>query len=123
MCYILICGQVLVLIFEEVMMIGLVCDGGLYVFEIVLMFSVDEVEDMVGKFYEDIVFVVMCLFLGDIFIDDEFCDLIFKVYVGFGYDVCVLLVQLVLNYFLLELFYGLMLVFKDFVMQIIGQMM
>ncbi len=116
-------GQAPALTFEEAMMTGLARDGGLYVPETVPPLSADEIEDMAGKSYEDIAFAVMRPFLGDTFTDDEFRDLIAKAYAGFGHDARAPLVQLAPNHFLLELFHGPTLAFKDFAMQIIGQMM
>ena len=116
-------GQAPALTFEEAMMTGLARDGGLYVPETVPTLSADEIEDMAGKSYEDIAFAVMRPFLGDTFTDDEFRDLIAKAYAGFGHDARAPLVQLAPNHFLLELFHGPTLAFKDFAMQIIGQMM
>lgn len=104
------------------MMMGFVCDGGLYLFEIILIFLVDDIVVFEGLFYEEVVLWVVMLFVGDSFMQDELKGVILCVYVGFDYVVCVLMVQFVLGYFLLELFYGLMLVFKDFVMQLIGQL-
>jgi threonine synthase len=116
-------GQAPALTFEEAMMTGLARDGGLYVPETVPTLSADEIEEMAGKSYEDIAFAVMRPFLGDTFTDDEFRDLIAKAYAGFGHDARAPLVQLAPNHFLLELFHGPTLAFKDFAMQIIGQMM
>ena len=116
-------GQAPALTFEEAMMTGLARDGGLYVPETVPTLSADEIEDMAGKSYEDIAFAVMRPFLGDTFTDDEFRNLIAKAYAGFGHDARAPLVQLAPNHFLLELFHGPTLAFKDFAMQIIGQMM
>ena len=62
-------------------------------------------------------------YLGGFFADDEFRGLIAKAYAGFHHDARAPLVQLASNHFLLELFHGPTLAFKDFAMQLIGQMM
>jgi threonine synthase len=53
----------------------------------------------------------------------EFKGLIGRAYAGFGHAARAPLVQLAPNHFLLELFHGPTLAFKDFAMQLIGQMM
>jgi threonine synthase len=61
-------------------------------------------------------------FIGDAFTDAEFADLIARAYAGFGHDARAPLKQLQPNHFLLELFHGPTLAFKDFAMQLIGQL-
>jgi hypothetical protein len=61
-------------------------------------------------------------FIGDTFTDAEFADLIAKAYAGFGHAARAPLKQLQPNHFLLELFHGPTLAFKDFAMQLIGQL-
>lgn len=110
------------LTFEQAMMTGLARDGGLYVPEAVPTLTKSEIADMAGKSYEDIAFTVMRPFIGDTFTDDEFKVLIKNAYAGFGHAARAPLVQLAPNHFLLELFHGPTLAFKDFAMQLIGQM-
>ena len=116
-------GQAPVLTFEQAMMTGLARDGGLYVPEVIPAFSDADITAMAGQSYEDIAFTVMRPFLGDTFQDDEFRGLIQTAYAGFGHPARAPLVQLASNHFLLELFHGPTLAFKDFAMQLIGQMM
>ena len=116
-------GAAPVLSFGEAMMTGLARDGGLYVPETVPVFSAEEIADLAGKSYEEIAFRIMRPFMGDTFSDDEFKGLIAKAYAGFGHAARAPLVQLGPNHFLLELFHGPTLAFKDFAMQLIGQMM
>jgi threonine synthase len=115
-------GRAPVLTFEEAMLTGLARDGGLYVPESIPEFSAAEIKAMAGKSYEEIAFKVMRPFVGDCFTDAEFTDLIARAYAGFGHDARAPLVQLGPNHFLAELFHGPTLAFKDFAMQLIGQM-
>ncbi len=110
------------LTFEEAMMTGLARDGGLYVPDTVPTLSVDEIAAMAGQSYEEIAFTVMRPFIGDTFKDDEFRDLIEAAYADFNHAARAPLKQLDSNHFLLELFHGPTLAFKDFAMQLIGQM-
>ena len=116
-------GQAPVLSFGEAMMTGLARDGGLYVPETVPQFSADDIAALAGLPYEEIAFRVMRPFMGDTFSDDEFKTLIARAYAGFGHAARAPLKQLAPNHFLLELFHGPTLAFKDFAMQLIGQMM
>ena len=110
------------LTFEEAMMTGLARDGGLYVPDDIPQLSHDQIADMAGKSYEDVAFAVMRPFIGDTFTDAEFRKLIDTAYAGFNHAARAPLKQLDNNHFLLELFHGPTLAFKDFAMQLIGQM-
>ena len=115
-------GQAPILTFGQAMMTGLARDGGLYVPQTVPVFGFDDIAAMAGQSYEAIAFQVMRPFLGDTFDDNEFRGLIATAYAGFGHAARAPLVQLAPNHFLLELFHGPTLAFKDFAMQLIGQM-
>ena len=116
-------GAAPVLTFEQAMMTGLARDGGLYVPESVPALSPALIADMAGMSYEETAFAVMRHFIGDTFSEPEFRGLIAAAYAGFGHPARAPLVQLAHNHFLLELFHGPTLAFKDFAMQVIGQMM
>ena len=108
--------------FEEAMMTGLARDGGLYVPQSVPTLTKTQIAAMAGQSYEEIAFTVMRPFIGDTFTDAEFRQLIAQAYAGFGHAARAPLVQLAPNHFLAELFHGPTLAFKDFAMQLIGQM-
>jgi threonine synthase len=109
--------------FGEAMMTGLARDGGLYVPETVPVMTTAEIAAMAGLPYEEVAFRVMRPYLAGFFADDEFRGLIARAYQGFHHSARAPLVQLGANHFLLELFHGPTLAFKDFAMQLIGQMM
>ncbi len=115
-------GQAHALTFEEAMLTGLARDGGLYVPETIPQMSADEIAALSGLSYEETAFSVMRPFIGDCFTDAEFREIIAKAYAGFGHIARAPLVQLAPNHFLLELFHGPTLAFKDFAMQLIGQL-
>jgi threonine synthase len=116
-------GQAPELGFSEAMMTGLARDGGLYVPKSVPQMTAVEIAALAGQPYEEVAFRVMWPFLGDTFTQEEFHGLIRAAYAGFGHDARAPLVQLAPNHFLLELFHGPTLAFKDFAMQLLGQMM
>ncbi|MSU91491.1 threonine synthase [Rhodobacteraceae bacterium 2CG4] len=115
-------GQAPALSFEEAMLSGLARDGGLYVPESWPQMCADEIAALAGLSYEDAAFRVMRPFIGDAFTDAGFRDIIARAYAGFGHAARCPVKQLDSNHFLLELFHGPTLAFKDVAMQLIGQM-
>jgi threonine synthase len=104
------------------MLTGLARDGGLYVPAEVPVMARGDIAALAGLSYEEVAFRVMRPFIGDAFTDEEFADIIARAYAGFGHAARAPLVQLAPNHFLLELFHGPTLAFKDFAMQLIGQL-
>lgn len=115
-------GDAPVLNFEEAMLTGLARDGGLYVPADIPQMPKADIAALAGLSYEEIAFRVMRPFVGDTFSDDDFAEIIAKAYAGFNHEARAPLVQLAPNHFLLELFHGPTLAFKDFAMQLIGQL-
>lgn len=115
-------GNAPVLSFEEAMLTGLARDGGLYVPAEIPQMSADDIAALAGASYEEVAFKVMWPFVGDSFSETELRDCIARAYSGFGHAARAPLVQLAPNNFLLELFHGPTLAFKDFAMQLIGQL-
>ena len=115
-------GQKEELSFEEVLISGLANDGGLYVPKIWPQMSENDLCSFAGLSYEEIAFKVMKPFIGQAFADDEFRLMIKTAYSSFDHTSVCPLVQLSQNHFLLELFHGPTLAFKDVAMQLIGQM-
>lgn len=106
--------------FEEAMLTGLARDGGLYLpAEIPVM---RDIASLRGASYEEVAYRVLSKFTGDTFDEPTLRSIIAKAYAGFGHDARAPLVQIGANHFLLELFHGPTLAFKDFAMQVIGQM-
>ncbi|MDU9002488.1 threonine synthase [Sedimentitalea todarodis] len=108
--------------FEEAMLSGLARDGGLYVPANVPQMTPEEIAALSGLSYEETAYRIMRPFIGDTFTDAEFRAIIDRAYAGFGHAARAPLVQLAPNHFLLELFHGPTLAFKDFAMQLIGQL-
>ena len=108
--------------FEDVMITGLARDGGLYVPKEWPFFSEEMISKMDGCSYEEIAFQVMRPFIGSTFTDLEFKEIIKKSYQDFSsFERCPV-VKLKDNIFVLELYHGPTLAFKDVAMQLIGQM-
>ncbi|WP_226689813.1 threonine synthase [Ruegeria arenilitoris] len=115
-------GQAPELTFEEAMLTGLARDGGLYLPAEIPVMSQEEIAALAGLPYEEIAFSVMWPYVSGSFAEDEFKAIIARAYEGFGHDARAPLKQLNENHFLLELFHGPTLAFKDFAMQLIGQL-
>ncbi len=81
-----------------------------------------EIAALAGLPYEEVAFRVMWPYLGGAFTEAEFRGLIAQAYAGFGHAARAPMVQLGAGHFLLELFHGPTLAFKDFAMQLIGQL-
>ena len=108
--------------FADTMLTGLARDGGLYVPKSVPKMSQRDIKTLRDLSYEETAFRVMRPFVGDTFTDDKFYEIIEAAYKNFGHSARAPLVQIDNNHFLLELFHGPTLAFKDFAMQLIGQM-
>lgn len=115
-------GTAPVLDFEATMLTGLARDGGLYLPDHVPPMKMSEIASLAGLSYEEQAFLVMRPFIGNAFTDDEFREIIARAYTGFGHPARAPMKQLAPNHFLLELFHGPTLAFKDFAMQLIGQL-
>ena len=116
-------GQAPALSFEEVVLTGLASDGGLYVPEQVPQFSRDELAAMAGLSYAEIAFRVMQPFVNGEIDDDTFRGLVRDAYATFSHDAVVPLNQLDANHFLLEMFHGPTLAFKDIALQLLGRIL
>lgn len=115
-------GRAPELSFEDAMMTGLARDGGLYVPAEVPVLPEGAIAALAGRPYEEVAHAVMHPFVGDAFGDAAFRRLIREAYEGFGHPARAPLRQLAPGRFLLELFHGPTLAFKDFAMQLIGGM-
>ena len=115
-------GQAPELTFADAMLTGLARDGGLYVPADIPRMTEAGIAALSGLSYEETAFRVMRPFIGDTFSDAEFRACIDRAYAGFGHAARAPLVQLNEGHFLLELFHGPTLAFKDFAMQLIGQL-
>ncbi|MTH65368.1 threonine synthase [Paracoccus shanxieyensis] len=115
-------GRAEVLDFAAAMMTGLARDGGLYLPETIPTFSADDIAAFEGLSYEEVALRVVTPFVGDSFTQDELKGAISRAYAGFDHVARAPMVQLAPGHFLLELFHGPTLAFKDFAMQLIGQL-
>ncbi len=115
-------GRAPALSFEEAMLTGLARDGGLYVPAEVPVMGEGEIAALAGLPYEEAAFRVMRPFVEESFGEEELRAIIARAYAGFAHPSRAPLRELEPGHFLLELFHGPTLAFKDFAMQLIGQL-
>ena len=109
--------------FCDALMAGLGRDGGLYVPEQWPSFSKREIRAMRGKSYQEIAFTVLSPFVDGEIADDIFRDMIDEAYGTFRHPAIAPLVQTGPNTFIMELFHGSTLAFKDVAMQLLARLM
>lgn len=109
--------------FEEVVLTGLAPDGGLYVPETLPQFTQEEIASWAGLSYQELAFNVMKPFVDGAVSDDEFKAIIDKAYESFRHTAIAPLVQTAHNEWILELFQGPTLAFKDFALQFLGHLL
>ena len=122
MMYVSTRGRAPRLSFKEAMLTGLARDGGLYLPETWPQMQPSEIAALAGLDYDEAAFRIMRPFTGDAFDDDELRGIIGRAYASFDHVARCPLVQIGANDWLLELFHGPTLAFKDVAMQLIGQM-
>ncbi len=106
--------------FEQVTLAGLAGDGGLYVPESWPSFSAAEIAGMAGLSYVETAVRVMLPFVGDALDEAELQELCEQAYGRFAHAAVTPLVQLDGRQWLLELFHGPTLAFKDVALQMLG---
>ncbi|MDK2768073.1 MAG: threonine synthase [Sphingomonas sp.] len=106
--------------FREVTLAGLASDGGLYVPVEWPRFTPDQIADMAGLSYVETAVRVMAPFVAGSLTEAELRDLCTRAYGRFSHDAVTPLVQLDHRHFLLELFHGPTLAFKDVALQLLG---
>ena len=115
-------GEAPVLAFDDVLLAGLAEDGGLYVPESWPQFSADELTAMAGLSYVEIAYRVIRPFVAGTIADADLESMIEDTYAGFGHSAVAPMKQIGPNEWLMELFHGPTLAFKDFALQLVGRM-
>jgi threonine synthase len=109
--------------FVEVMLAGLGRDGGLYVPESWPRLSGRTIAGFAGRPYAEVAVEVIRPFVGDAIPEDSLARMTREAYDTFRHPATVPLVQTGTNQFVLELFHGPTLAFKDLAMQLLARMM
>src|SRR5579872_4394641 len=116
-------GEAPSLDFVEVMLAGLARDGGLYVPETWPALSRATIESFAGKPYAEVAVDVIRPFVGDVIAEADLARMAREAYGTFRHPAVAPLTQLNPSLFVLELFHGPTLAFKDLAMQLLARLM
>lgn len=117
-------GSAPVLGFSDVVLAGLARDGGLYVPQTWPTFDAATIASFAGKPYTEVAFAVMSRFVDGDIPDADLKAMIDAAYTGtFRHPAVTPLAQIAPGHFLLELFHGPTLAFKDVAMQLLARLM
>lgn len=115
-------GNAPTLPFDDVLLAGLARDGGLYVPSHWPAWSPDDFSALKDLPYADLAVRVMAPFIGDSIGAADFEAMVHDAYAGFDDPDVAPLVDLGGNLWLMELFHGPTLAFKDFALQLVGRL-
>lgn len=116
-------GSAPVLPFTDTLLAGLARDGGLYVPQSLPQWSPADIAALAGVPYADAACRIMGPFVEGAFPAGDFAAMAADAYGTFRHEAVTPLSQIGDNLFLLELFHGPTLAFKDVAMQLLGRMM
>ena len=116
-------GEAPALSFCEAVLSGLARDGGLYVPEKWPQLSAAEITDFAGRPYADVAYRVIHPFVDGEIADADLKKMVDEAYSTFHHPAVAPLVQVDDNEFVLELFHGPTLAFKDVAMQLLSRLM
>jgi threonine synthase len=116
-------GQAPVLGFSDAVLAGLASDGGLYVPQSWPQLSSAEIAGFAGKSYADVAYAIISRFTGDEIAPAKLKQIIDDSYAVFRHPSVAPLVELAPGQFVLELFHGPTLAFKDVAMQFLSRVM
>jgi threonine synthase len=109
--------------FEDILLAGLAPDGGLYVPSHLPHFTPVELLEMARLPYAELAYSIIAPFVGEALTAEHIRSIIEESYATFAHPVVTPLVQLEHNHFILELFHGETLAFKDVALQFLGRVM
>ncbi len=108
--------------FAEVLLAGLAPDGGLYVPDRVPVLTPDEIAALAGQDYAAVAARIIGAFIGERLGAAALAPLLAESYRGFSHAAVAPLKQLDAGLWLLELFHGPTLAFKDYALQVVGRL-
>ncbi len=109
--------------FAEAMLAGLARDGGLYVPEAWPRLEPATIAGFAGRSYAEVAVEVIRPFVGDSIAEADLARMAREAYGNFRHPAVAPLTQLGANTFVLELFHGPTLAFKDLAMQLLARLM
>src|SRR5919197_4141442 len=109
--------------FTEMLLAGLAPDGGLYVPQTYPHFSTDGIAGLAGKPYSEVAQAILAPFVAGEIEAGALRSMVEAAYASFRHKAIAPVAQLDSNLFVLELFYGPTLAFKDLAMQLLARFM
>ena len=109
--------------FSEILLGGLAPDGGLYMPNSLRNFSIEEINELENSSYEELTSKILYQFVEEEITREEFNKIISTSYIDFQDKDIVSLVNLEEKKWILELFHGPTLAFKDIAMQLLGALL
>lgn len=109
--------------FEDVLLAGLARDGGLYLPETWPRLSPEMIASFAGRPFHEVAVEVMAPFVGEAILREDLTGMAQQAYAGFGHRAVTPLVQIDRDTWVLELFHGPTLAFKDVAMQLLARLM
>ena len=116
-------GEAPALGFIDVTLAGLARDGGLYVPDSWPVFSSEQIAALAGRPYAEVACEIARPFIGGTIADADLSRMAHEAYGTFHHPAVAPLTQLGANTFVLELFHGPTLAFKDLAMQFLARLM
>lgn len=115
-------GRAKALKFEDVLLAGLARDGGLYVPENWPSLTKGDIKALRGLSYPELAARIMLPFVGRSIKAADLLDMSAQTYAVFDHAAVAPLVQIGRNQWVMELFHGPTLAFKDFALQLLGRL-
>lgn len=109
--------------FEEVVLTGLAPDGGLFIPETVPKLSREQILSWKNLSYADLAYEVIRLYVDGAIEDDVLKQMLTDTYADFSHPEVAPIHALSNNEWVLELFHGPTLAFKDFALQLLGRLL
>ena len=109
--------------FEDVLLTGLAPDGGLFIPESVPVIDREQLLAWKSLSYTELAFEVLRLYVGDSMPEEDLRNIINETYPVFSHSEVAPLHALGGNEYVLELFHGPTLAFKDFALQLLGRLL
>lgn len=109
--------------FEEVVLTGLAPDGGLFIPEAVPQLSREQILSWKNLSYAELAYEVVRLYVDGAVEDDVLKQMLVDTYAEFSHADVAPLHELTDNEWVLELFHGPTLAFKDFALQLLGRLL
>lgn len=110
------------LAFDDVLLAGLARDGGLYLPESWPLWTPGEFRSLAGAPYDEVAAAVLAPFVDGAIADEDLRRICREAYLPFGHEAKAPLRQLGPELWLLELFHGPTIAFKDYALQLLGRL-